>query len=205
MLLLSLFFTNAINIYAGINGLEVGQSLIIGVSILLNNLYQLSGFETPYPGHLEHHLFSLYFILPFLAVSLALFQFNKFPSVVFVGDTYCYFAGILFAVVSILGHFSKTCALFFIPQLVNFLYSLPQLLFFLNIPCPRHRLPRINPTSGLLQFSIVALDPSQLHPLTKHLLFLSHRAGFLYVSEDSATHNESQLSDHRHLDVCNQI
>jgi UDP-N-acetylglucosamine--dolichyl-phosphate N-acetylglucosaminephosphotransferase len=35
---------------------------------------------------------------------------------VFVGDTYCYFAGMSFAVVGVLGHFSKTLLLFFIPQ-----------------------------------------------------------------------------------------
>lgn len=58
----------------------------------------------------------------------------------FVGDTFCYFAGMTFAVVGILGHFSKTMLLFFIPQVLNFLYSLPQL--FHVIPCPRHRLPR---------------------------------------------------------------
>ena len=57
----------------------------------------------------------------------------------FVGDTYCYFAGMTFAVVGILGHFSKTLLLLFIPQVFNFLYSTPQLFKF--VPCPRHRLP----------------------------------------------------------------
>ena len=52
----------------------------------------------------------------------------------------CYFAGMTFAVVGILGHFSKTMLLFFMPQVFNFLYSLPQLLHI--IPCPRHRMPR---------------------------------------------------------------
>lgn len=64
----------------------------------------------------------------------------RYPSRVFVGDTFCYFAGMTFAVVGILGHFSKTMLLFFLPQVLNFLYSLPQL--FHIIPCPRHRLPR---------------------------------------------------------------
>ena len=50
------------------------------------------------------------------------------------------FAGMTFAVVGILGHFSKTMLLFFIPQIVNFVYSTPQL--FHLIPCPRHRLPK---------------------------------------------------------------
>lgn len=45
-----------------------------------------------------------------------------------------------FAVAGILGHFSKTLLLFFLPQIFNFLYSIPQLFKF--IPCPRHRLPR---------------------------------------------------------------
>ena len=65
---------------------------------------------------------------------------SRYPSRVFVGDTYCYFAGMTFAVVGILGHFSKTMLLFFIPQVLNFLYSTPQL--FGLVPCPRHRLPK---------------------------------------------------------------
>ena len=34
--LLAVFCTNAINIYAGINGLEVGQSYIIGCAVLFH-------------------------------------------------------------------------------------------------------------------------------------------------------------------------
>jgi UDP-N-acetylglucosamine--dolichyl-phosphate N-acetylglucosaminephosphotransferase len=65
---------------------------------------------------------------------------NRYPSRVFVGDTFCYFSGMTFAVVGILGHFSKTMLLFFLPQVANFVYSVPQL--FHLVPCPRHRLPR---------------------------------------------------------------
>jgi UDP-N-acetylmuramyl pentapeptide phosphotransferase/UDP-N-acetylglucosamine-1-phosphate transferase len=36
--MLTVFCTNSINIYAGVNGLEVGQSLIIACSIMLYNL-----------------------------------------------------------------------------------------------------------------------------------------------------------------------
>ncbi|VDP18948.1 unnamed protein product [Echinostoma caproni] len=63
-----------------------------------------------------------------------------YPASIFVGDTFCYFAGMTLAVVGILGHFSKTLMLFFLPQIVNFVYSLPQL--YALVPCPRHRLPR---------------------------------------------------------------
>ena len=66
----------------------------------------------------------------------------RYPSKVFVGDTFCYFAGMTFAALGILGHFSKTMLMFFIPQIFNFVLSVPQLFHF--IPCPRHRLPRFN-------------------------------------------------------------
>ena len=38
--------------------------------------------------------------------------------------------------------------LFFVPQVFNFVYSTPQL--FRLVPCPRHRLPRLDPATGLL-------------------------------------------------------
>ena len=68
--MLAVFCTNAINILAGINGIEVGQSVIIGCSILLFNLVEL-------PGHWgAQHGFSLYLLLPFIGVSLALLKHN---------------------------------------------------------------------------------------------------------------------------------
>ena len=66
----------------------------------------------------------------------------------FVGDTFTYFAGMVFAAAGITGHFSETLLLFFLPQIVNFVYSIPQLLKI--VPCPRHRLPKYNPDTGLL-------------------------------------------------------
>ena len=42
----------------------------------------------------------------------------------------------------------------------NFLYSLPQL--FHLIPCPRHRLPKLNPETGLLQMSVTEFQPNRL-------------------------------------------
>merc|ERR1712113_135672 len=41
LLTLAVFSTHAINIYAGVNGLEVGQSVVIAVSVLLLNIVQL--------------------------------------------------------------------------------------------------------------------------------------------------------------------
>lgn len=134
--MLAVFCTNAINIVAGINGIEAGQGLVIALSIILYNVVEFFYGSDQW----QTHLFSLHFMLPFVGVTLALLYHNWYPSQVFVGDTYCYFAGMTFAVVGILGHFSKTMLLFFMPQVFNFLYSCPQLFHFVD--CPRHRLPK---------------------------------------------------------------
>eukprot|EP00461_Guttulinopsis_vulgaris_P007437 UN07486 len=121
MAMLSTFCTNAINIYAGINGLEVGQSVVMAVTILISNLYQLQ-----YAEDITHpHMLSAMILMSFIAISCGLLKHNWYPARNFVGDTYCYFAGVTFAVCGILGHFSKTLLLFLTPQIFNFLYSCP--------------------------------------------------------------------------------
>lgn len=153
---LSIFCPNSINILAGINGLEVGQSIVLALIFLVNDLCYLL---TPSISQaaLDSHTLSVIFILPFLGVSVGLFQFNCYPARVFVGDTYCYFSGMVFAIVGILGHFSKTLLIFFLPQIVNFIYSIPQL--FNIVPCPRHRLPKFNAENGLMYPSYGELKP----------------------------------------------
>jgi len=153
--MLGLFCTNAINIYAGINGLEVGQSVVMACSILIHNLLEIRNNSLSY----ENHLFSAMIMLSFIGVSVALLRHNWYPASVFVGDTYCYFAGMTFAVSGILGHFSKTLLLFFIPQILNFIWSCPQLFKF--VPCPRHRLPRFNAKTGLMEPSTFACKPNE--------------------------------------------
>lgn len=180
--MLAVFCTNAINILAGINGVEVGQSVVIGASIILFNIIELSG------SWGNKHLFSLYLLLPFLAVSLALLKYNWYPSQVFVGDTFCYFAGMTFAVVAILSHFSKTMLLFFIPQIINFIYSVPQL--FGLIPCPRHRLPRLDRKSGLLGISWVQFNPSDLPKLGQLTLFLFRKLKLVTVIQGEGDSKE---------------
>jgi UDP-N-acetylmuramyl pentapeptide phosphotransferase/UDP-N-acetylglucosamine-1-phosphate transferase len=168
------FCPNSINILAGINGIEVAQSLVIAALLVVNDSLYLAPF-TPYPHPAtDSHLFSLYLLLPFIGVSLALLWHNWYPSKVFVGDTYCYFAGMVFAVVGILGHFSKTLLLLFIPQIFNFLYSAPQL--FGLVPNPRHRLPRFNARTGLLEPSVTQWPrpPSKLIAMALDLLHALH-------------------------------
>ncbi|RCI08536.1 hypothetical protein L249_8915 [Ophiocordyceps polyrhachis-furcata BCC 54312] len=169
MACVAMFCPQSINMFAGINGIEVSQCLVVAALLVFNDaLYLL----TPYPHPAtDSHLFSLYLLLPWIGVSAALLCHNWYPAKVFVGDTYCYFSGMVFAVVGILGHFSKTLGLLLVPQIFNFLYSCPQI--FGIIPCPRHRLPRINPRSGKLEPSVVTWSPHhQPRPLVVRALNL---------------------------------
>jgi UDP-N-acetylglucosamine--dolichyl-phosphate N-acetylglucosaminephosphotransferase len=90
--LLAVFCTNAVNIYAGINGLEAGQCFIMSCAILAHNLIEMSNGRA-----VSNHLFSAQLMMPFTATTLGLLYYNWYPSLVFVGDTYCYFAGMTFA------------------------------------------------------------------------------------------------------------
>lgn len=148
MWLLVVFCSNSINIHAGLNGLEAGQSLIIAGAVLLLNVMALTSDPSDEPITAGAHLFSISLVLPFIATTLALLRHNWYPSKVFVGDTYTYFAGMTLGVAGTLGHFSETLLLFFFPQVLNFLYSTPQLFKFVH--CPRHRLPIFDPKTGLL-------------------------------------------------------
>lgn len=144
MFMLVLFSTNALNIYAGINGLEVGQAFVTACSVAIVNLLELSwrggSAEDILGGDGKNHLFSLMMMLPFISTSFALLQYNFYPAKVFVGDVYPYYAGMCLATAAILGHFAKSFILLMIPQVLNFVYSMPQLFGF--VPNPRHRLPK---------------------------------------------------------------
>ena len=71
---LAVFCTNAINIVAGINGVEVFQCIIISLFLIGNSLFNIS--ITSNNVTLETHLFCLYFMIPFLFVSLGLLYYN---------------------------------------------------------------------------------------------------------------------------------
>ena len=94
MSLLSTFSTNGINILAGVNGLEVGQALVIALSVALNDaLYLpiwprltwgsahvlLEGGPVLRRGSeelIQRHLLSLYFMGPLIGVCLGLLYHN---------------------------------------------------------------------------------------------------------------------------------
>ncbi|KJH52163.1 glycosyltransferase, group 4 family [Dictyocaulus viviparus] len=144
MCMVVVFCTNAINILAGVNGLECGQAIVV-------------------------------------ATSVALFNIVQYPARVFVGDTFCYWAGMTLAVVSILGHFSKTMILFLIPQVLNFLYSIPQL--FKLVPCPRHRLPSFDCNIDKVSMSKVKFKESDLKISGRIVIKLLSACGLLFCEE----------------------
>ena len=183
MAAVAIFCPNSINMLAGINGIEVAQSVVIALMIILNDsLYLLPTIHQPHPAA-DAHLFSVYLLVPFVGISLALLKYNWYPARVFVGDTYCYFAGMVFAVVGILGHFSKTLLLLFIPQIFNFVYSTPQL--FKLVPCPRHRLPSFNARTGLLEPSVATFSEDKpLSPAIGEVMKLLHQLNLLRVKTD---------------------
>ncbi|KDR82702.1 hypothetical protein GALMADRAFT_238197 [Galerina marginata CBS 339.88] len=213
MSLLSTFSTNSINILAGINGSETSQALIIALSVILNDLLYLPwpiGFRVPL--HLlgnkaelgfggvwkagmaygsrelvERHLFSLYFMLPLVAVCVGFLYHNWYPARAFPGDTLCYVTGMAFAVVGIQAHFSKTLLLFFMPQIFNFLLSCPQL--FGLVPCPRHRVPRFEPETNLLHPSRASEErfPKPPSRLTTFVLQVLSTLGLTEVTADPST------------------
>ena len=147
MVLLVVFCTNAVNIYAGVNGLECGQVYVIACSILAMAAVELQHNRS------ENYTLSVVFLPPFIATTLALLRSNWYPAQVFVGDTFTNYAGMALAVVAILGHFPVMLLLLMAPQVVNFVVSIPQL--FKLRPCPRHRLPTYDERTGLLRCSYV--------------------------------------------------
>ena len=78
--MLIVFSTNAINIYAGVNGLEAGQSLVLAVSLLVNNIVQLIRLPDDYSVGRDRHMFSLFLLLPFISTTLGLLKYNWYPS-----------------------------------------------------------------------------------------------------------------------------
>ena len=172
--LICVFCTNSINIYAGVNGLESGQTAIISFSVILYALRHMAE-----AADADRKAMTLLLQLPFLGVCTALFRLNRYPSKVFVGDSFTYFSGMVFAVTAITNHFSKSLMLFFVPQMANFVLSLPQLCGY--VACPPHRIPTWDSqkdelgSSGnwtVLNAVLVVLGPMHEEVLVRLLLFL---------------------------------
>ncbi|CAL6008573.1 UDP-N-acetylglucosamine--dolichyl-phosphate_N-acetylglucosaminephosphotransferase [Hexamita inflata] len=139
----SIFCQNAVNIYAGINGIEVGQSIVAQLFALIYLV--MKNINQPFTGG---YYYSAIISTIFIATSLALLKFNKYPAKVFVGDVFTYFAGCVYVTSAVCGDYLIMAIFLYFMQMINFLLSVPQLIGI--IPCPRHRLPQLNKDDGKL-------------------------------------------------------
>eukprot|EP00703_Trepomonas_sp_PC1_P001979 JAP94627.1 UDP-N-acetylglucosamine-dolichyl-phosphate N-acetylglucosaminephosphotransferase [Trepomonas sp. PC1] len=145
IILYSIFCQNAVNIYAGINGLEVGQSIVAQGAGLVY-LFIKHGY-TECMDHISLKA-SMFVSIFFISASLALFKFNKFPAKVFVGDVYTYLAGCCYVISAVCGNYLIVSGFLYFMQMINFIISIPQLVGW--VPCPRHRLLAFHKEDGKL-------------------------------------------------------
>lgn len=54
-------------------------------------------------------------LAPFLITGFALYEENKYPAKLFVGDVWCYFSGMLLSLASVEGRYGKTIVLLILP------------------------------------------------------------------------------------------
>jgi UDP-N-acetylglucosamine--dolichyl-phosphate N-acetylglucosaminephosphotransferase len=76
----------------------VGQSIIAASGMLL--YFFASSFSS---GSYAKYTYSTYLLVTFLGSSVALMKLNAYPARIFIGDTFCYFAGITLAIAAIWG------------------------------------------------------------------------------------------------------
>lgn len=78
--------------------MEVGQSIIAASSTLI--YFFVDGLLR---NNIEKYTQSIYLLTTFVMASLAVMKLNAYPAKIFVGDTFCYFSGIVLAISAIWG------------------------------------------------------------------------------------------------------
>jgi len=131
---------NAINMFAGLNGLEAGSSLIMALALLF------LAFRSDKPVGFT-------ILTPFIGALLAFLYFNRYPSRVFPGDVGTFGMGAVLACVAILADLERAAVIMFIPYFAN------AALFFVGklkrVPPPREA--QMNPDGTLPAPSIWSL------------------------------------------------
>ena len=121
IILFAIFCQNAVNIYAGINGIEIGQSVVAQASSVIYLVLK--------HGRAIIDDWKLYFSaalsLIFIGGSMALLRYNKYPARCFVGDVYTYFAGCVYVTAAVAGNYLVMAVFLYFQELINFFLSLP--------------------------------------------------------------------------------
>jgi UDP-N-acetylglucosamine--dolichyl-phosphate N-acetylglucosaminephosphotransferase len=107
---------NAVNMLAGLNGLEAGSTLIIALGLTLLSIYT---------GKTE----GLILLVPLVGAFIGFLYFNKYPSRVFPGDVGTFGMGTVIACVAILAHLERAVFVMFLPHTINaFLFFIGKLM-----------------------------------------------------------------------------
>lgn len=98
---------NAANMLEGFNGLGTGLGIIMSLTVLTLSL-------------VHNRMDGVYLLVPLLGALIAFLYFNKFPAIVFPGDTMMLFMGATIAIAGILSQLYVQTAFIFIPMIVEF-------------------------------------------------------------------------------------
>jgi len=104
---------NAVNMLAGLNGLEAGSTLIIASALTILSI-------------LRNKNEGLIILIPFLGALIAFLYFNKYPSRVFPGDVGTFGMGTVIACVAMLADLERAVFVMFLPYTIN------AMLFFIG-------------------------------------------------------------------------
>lgn len=97
---------NAVNMLAGLNGLEAGSMLIIASALTVLSFLK---------GKTE----GLIILMPFLGALIAFLYYNKYPSQVFPGDVGTFGMGTVIASVALLADLERAAFVMFLPHTIN--------------------------------------------------------------------------------------
>ncbi len=100
--------SNAINMLAGLNGLEAGLGAVLTGAL---GIY----------AYLNGNLLVAAFALTFASALLAFLYYNWYPAKIFPGDSLCYAIGAVVASIAILGNMEKFALYCFIPWFLEFI------------------------------------------------------------------------------------
>lgn len=208
-------------IQQGMNGVEASQAVIIGSSIALNSAYQLV--STELLPTFNAHLFSLYFILPFLAVSMAFLRLNIYKASCFGGlmnvlDTFSWFKVTAFVTLQewlsqwlqFKATFQKQSFYSWYPRYSILSSLFPKLVGWypvLDIACQSHSqwsfihlIYRLNIKKGLLEYSRAEFKKPANNFVEKLVVFLEY-SGLIMVERNE----ENKLVSVSNLTLINLV
>ena len=102
---------NAANMLEGFNGLGTGLGMIMAFTLAVLSL-------------IHNRLDGMYLLVPLLGALIAFLWFNKYPAVVFPGDTMMLFMGATIAAAALLSKLEVQATFIFLPMIIEFFLKL---------------------------------------------------------------------------------